>query len=379
MIADRQDVIESPPVDALTRSPWKVIPFPSRKSDRNQHNAQTQPSSTVREKDFRVGLHLGEMYTDRDSGLTRERYRVLKKIGEGGQGSIYRAEDLSGRKVVIKTLPTALKNSFREIELLKREATAMAKLDHPNIPRVFDYFIDKQFGPAFVLKREEGQTIRESLKSKYHFSPQEVWHVMSDVTEALTFVHSKGFKHGDLSPGNILIGNERTKLLDFGISEQFDEGFFNFRHGTPTYTAPENILRSYKEIPERRREVLANIYSLGTIVYEMLTGEKLFKLPQLGIIHPFDWVLLQQIGLPLRIQKYPSLQKFTHKAHVNQQKVEAFLNKCLAFNPKQRYQSFEEFMSGLNEALQPVASEQRGSLVLNIAEKVVQILQGKHT
>jgi serine/threonine protein kinase len=205
------------------------------------------------------------------------RYQVVGLLGKGTSSTVYRATDpLLGREVAIKAIHPILGRQPGMIKRFEREAMALAKLDHPNIIRIFDM---GQEGDVFymVIRYLSGGTLKERMKT-YHdrgtFMPfRESSTILSAICNAVDYIHRAGLIHRDLKPSNIMFDpNDRPILADFGIVKVTDSENLTMQGGilgTPFYMSPEQCLS--EEIDCR-----SDIYSLGVILYEMCTGHRPF-------------------------------------------------------------------------------------------------------
>ena len=201
-------------------------------------------------------------------------FEILELLGKGGMGAVYKAKQTSlDRYVALKILPAEAAEDPAFGERFQREARALAQLSHPNIVGVHD------FGQAgayayLVMEFVDGANLRQ-LQRAGHLSPQEALAIVPQICEALQFAHDRGIVHRDIKPENILIDTQgRVKIADFGLAKmmRLEAGAPDLtltRHaiGTPQYMAPEQIEKP--ETVDHR----ADIYSLGVVFYEMLTGE----------------------------------------------------------------------------------------------------------
>ena len=198
---------------------------------------------------------------------------ILELLGQGGMGWVYKARQKHlDRVVAIKVLPPGIGGDPAFAERFQREARALARLNHPNIVAIYDF---GQAGPYFyfVMEFVDGANLRR-LERMRRLSPEEALAIVPKICEALQFAHDEGIVHRDVKPENILVdGNGRVKVADFGIAKLIgrkeDITLTGTRHtlGTPHYMAPEQIDTPTK-VDHR-----ADIYALGVVFYEMLTGE----------------------------------------------------------------------------------------------------------
>ncbi len=199
---------------------------------------------------------------------------ILELIGHGGMGVVYKARQPKlDRLVALKLLPQSLAADAAFAERFNREARVLARLNHPNIVTVYDF---GQSGGFFFLLMElvDGVNLRQAMQAG-RFTPQQAMMLVPKICEALQFAHDEGILHRDIKPENILLDTRgRVKIADFGIAKLLGEGRENITLtasglavGTPHYMAPEQ-LEHPQEVDQR-----ADIYSLGVVFYEMLTGE----------------------------------------------------------------------------------------------------------
>ncbi|HEX5734448.1 MAG TPA: bifunctional serine/threonine-protein kinase/formylglycine-generating enzyme family protein [Blastocatellia bacterium] len=211
--------------------------------------------------------------------LIEEKYRIEEKIGEGGMGKVYRATHIHiGHTVAIKILHSQLATDQTAIERFRREAMAAAQIQHPNAVAVTDFGVMKDTGMAYlVMEFLTGIELRQRIKEKKQLDYEETFLIVHQTCSALQAAHVKGIIHRDLKPDNIwMLKSEdeipRIKVLDFGIAKLKTDTEMNqltqqgMIVGTPYYMSPEQC-RS-EELDAR-----SDIYSLGIILYEMLTGQ----------------------------------------------------------------------------------------------------------
>ncbi|NLI15753.1 MAG: CHASE2 domain-containing protein [candidate division Zixibacteria bacterium] len=205
------------------------------------------------------------------------RYRIIEPIGRGAMGMVYRGMDPAiDRPVALKTIRVdniAEPSEAMELrERLTREAKAAGKLSHPNIVTIYD--VGEQNSLQYIaMEYLDGQTLEALLHSGHRWDYKTICKIMIQVCEALDFAHEHGIVHRDIKPANIMVvENDKVKVMDFGIA-RFDSSNMTqsgVALGTPNYISPEQL----KGQPVDRR---SDIFSLGVVFYELLTGEKPFK------------------------------------------------------------------------------------------------------
>ena len=214
---------------------------------------------------------------DHAARVLADRYRLERRIGQGGMAEVWVAVDEQlDRRVAVKWLKPNLASDEVVAERFRREAIAVARLNHPNIVTVHDVF-EHDGRQAVVMQLIEGQSLRQVLDNRKRLGPELTIHIGASVAGALDEAHRAGFVHRDVKPGNILFTQDgRVLLTDFGIAkalDTIDEDLTsdNVMMGTAKYLAPEQV-RGHK------LDGRADLYSLGLVLYECLAG----RVPFLG-------------------------------------------------------------------------------------------------
>jgi CRP-like cAMP-binding protein len=217
-----------------------------------------------------LASRLGNLRHDAMTGNTFQGYRIRRTVGLGGMSVVYEAEDPSGRRVALKMMSHRLLYDPVARQHFHREADIVESFDHPNIARLYGRF--EAFRTSFlVMELCEGISIQNALSSGGVLPEPVVRAILGQASRAIAHAHQAGIVHRDIKPANIMVGLDGTvKLIDFGLAGQLDHdslapAFF----GTPHYMAPEQMAGDSvgKSI---------DLFALGHVAYEMLTGESLF-------------------------------------------------------------------------------------------------------
>ena len=258
-------------------------------------------------------------------GQTISHYKILEKLGEGGMGEVYLAEDLKlERKVAIKFLPQYMTSNKDNVERFEREAKAAAALNHPNIVTIYEIAdVDNQ--TFIVMEFIDGQSLRTKIENSF-LGLGEILDIINQICDGLSEAHKADIVHRDIKPENILIDkNGRAKILDFGLAKL--KGVSKLTKETSTlgtihYMSPEQV--QGKEVDHR-----SDIWSLGVVLYEMLTA----KVPFTGDYEQAVIYSILNDHPKIPVEVIPDLK------HI--------ITTCLEKDPAKRYSQVESILKSL--------------------------------
>ncbi|MBA2493779.1 MAG: protein kinase [Acidobacteria bacterium] len=282
-------------------------------------------------------------------GENINQYKILEKIGAGGQGTVYKAQDTKlDRTVVIKVLPPELTQKTANFKRFEREAQLCSQLDHPNICTIYDFHEDD--GVFYIaMQYVEGKNVRQLVDGR-PLNLKSALSIAIQVCDALAYTHSRGIIHRDIKAGNIMVSDTgQAKILDFGLAkllqdepaahttglDRMEITELGIPYGTATYAAPE-------QAKGEKTDHRADIFSTGVLLYEMLTGIWAF---QGKTVHDVRHQVLY--GTPTPIAEMRSEPFPPH--------LQEIIDKALAKAPIDRYQEISKMRDDLRGVLQEIS------------------------
>ena len=266
--------------------------------------------------------------------MINDRYEIIKSIGEGGMANVYLAQDVFlDRKVAVKVLRGDLANDEKFVRRFKREATASANLSHPNIVEMYD--VGEDNGTYYiVMEYIEGKTLKQLLKKRGALTCPEVVDIMLQLTDGIAHAHDMYIIHRDLKPQNIMISDDgKIKITDFGIATALNSN---------QVTQTNSVMGSVHYLPPEQANgkgatIKSDIYSMGIMLFELLTGKL-----------PFKGENAVEIALKHMKDDIPSVRKINSNIP---QSLENIVMKATAKNPKNRYDDVKEMYNDLKVCL----------------------------
>ena len=300
------------------------------------------------------------------TGQIVSHYRILEKLGEGGMGVVYTAEDTHlGRRVAIKFLSAAADGRHYRARFL-REARAVSALSHPNIAAVYDYGETSGGEPFIVMELVNGKPLNELLHES-SLTIARAMQIIESVAEALSEAHSRGIIHRDIKPSNVIVGERgQVKVLDFGLVKQLndEQGFTSDQDaptllvtrtrsdvvvGTPLYLSPEQATSA----PVDAR---SDLFALGALLYECITGRPAFA-----------GTSVIEIGAQIIYVDPPPPSQINPRVP---RELDRITLKALAKRPEDRYQSAEEMSADLHAVRSLLRDDDQRIARLSVASRM---------
>ena len=291
------------------------------------------------------------------------KYRIVRKLGEGGMGAVYEAEQLLGtsrRRVAIKTLHPHLSRDANIEARFRREVGTIAELEHPNTIQVYDFGTTESGILYIVMEFLQGKSLADVLLAQGKMTPDRVQHVLFQICGSLEEAHGRNIVHRDLKPDNIVLieragQKDFVKVLDFGIAKRAKEEDKNEQRltkqgmvlGTPPYMSPE-------QFTGRPIDARSDIYSLGVMTYEMLTGRLPFSAET-----AWEWATQHMTQAPIAIESLPEGTRVPAA-------MRSAVARALAKSPEDRFQTVRSLSEAFSaktvseDALTPAPAEAIG-------------------
>ena len=270
------------------------------------------------------------------------RYEIVEQLGKGAMGLVFLAKDpIIGRQLALKTFHVGFSAKDAELEQFRqrfvREAQSAGILSHPNIVTIHDVLVEGNDDFFIAMEYVEGTDLKQLMQKQGRFEVRHAVDIAAQVADGLDYAHSEGVVHRDIKPANVILTpKNQAKITDFGIA-RMDASSLNLTVegqllGTPNYMSPEQI--QAKEVDHR-----ADIFSLGVVLYEMLTGRK-----------PFKGENLTQVSHKIAYEAHPDPREF--RPEVPPRLVDV-LDRALSKKPDDRYQKGSEMAADLRSVYSP--------------------------
>lgn len=271
-----------------------------------------------------------------------DRYEIIRSVGEGGMANVYLALDtILNRKVAVKILRGDLASDEKFVRRFQREAISASSLSHPNIVEMYD--VGEDDGKYFiVMEFVEGKSLKSLIKKRGGLTLPEAIDIMLQLTDGIACAHNSYIIHRDIKPQNIIVLDDGTvKITDFGIAQALN------RH---ELTETNSVMGSVHYLPPEQANgtgttIKSDIYSLGIVMYELLTGKV-----------PFKGDNAVEIAIKQMKDPMPSIRDYKEEIP---QTIENIILKATAKNPKNRYDSVLEMQEDIKTALSPERSDEK--------------------
>src|SRR3954470_21115577 len=331
--------------------------MPTTRSRRDRCSTGLQRALACRKRGSERGLRVSventyPMADEATTGLASsligtvlsERYRLESKLGSGGMSTVYLSRDITlERWVAVKVMHREMSDQTDQIERFRREARAVAQLSHPNVVSVIDAGEDGGH-PYIVFEYVDGETLKQRIERVGPLPVDEATAYAIEIGRGLAAAHSRRLVHRDVKPQNVLIDSEgRAKVTDFGIARSLEaDGLTQTGRvlGTTDYVSPEQAMG-------RGVDARTDIYSLGVLLYEMLTGEV-----------PFTAETVVGVAMKHVNEDMPDVQR--RRPEVSSA-LAAVVERATSKDPKQRYPDMASCLADLEGALEVEGARSGGS------------------
>ena len=303
--------------------------------------------------------------SDLIGSIIADRYLVLAKLGEGGMGRVYLAEHVKmGRKSAVKVMNPGAVNDADAISRFNREAANASRISHQHVAQVYDFGETSDGLIYLAMEFVEGEALTDILKRDGALPPERAGEIVRQTAEALSVAHDMGIVHRDLKPDNIMLakfrdGSDCVKVVDFGIAKAAGVEAQKVTKtglviGTPEYMSPEQIAGD-------PLDARSDIYSLGLVAYNILTGRL-----------PFNSKTAQE-SVIMRLTEPPMRLAQTRPQIAWTPAVQQVMDKALQRDAALRYSSANEFGRALSAAVQGLSTASHSSAATEIAEPAVRV------
>jgi serine/threonine protein kinase len=266
------------------------------------------------------------------------KFTMVEKLGEGGMATVFKVRDSGQREMAMKVMNTEVASNKVAIKRFVKEVSIVSNLTHPNIAQVYGCFTPDEGNPYMMMEYVDGVTLAEIIKHEHHLSQTRAIDICIQVCEALQHAHSKQIIHRDLKPSNIIVseskdGSDCVKLVDFGIAKSAPAhgGITELTQKGEVFGSP--FCMSPEQCKGLETDARSDIYSLGCVMVEVLTGETIFKGDN------SIQILLHHVNTPVK-SAMERLKSRSVSSHLT-----AMIEKMLAKKPSSRYQSVAEVLS----------------------------------
>jgi serine/threonine protein kinase/HEAT repeat protein len=283
--------------------------------------------------------------SDMNASDPNTKFTVVEKLGEGGMATVFKVRDSGKREMAMKVMNSDVASNKVAIKRFVKEVSIVSNLTHPNIAQVYGCFTPDEGNPYMMMEYVDGVTLAEIIKHEHHLSQTRAIDICIQVCEALQHAHSKHIIHRDLKPSNIIVtentdGSDSVKLVDFGIAKSAPShgGITELTQKGEVFGSP--FCMSPEQCKGLETDARSDIYSLGCVMVEVLTGETVFKGDN------SIQILLHHVNTPVK----SAMEKLKSKGVSIQ--LCAVIDKMLAKKPPSRYQSVAEVLSDLERIKQ---------------------------